>query len=102
MAYNHRALLAREGFQDIVGKALSGHAHDILVHAVGACTHDAAQSAGTKLQVLIECVDEGGLVLCVEHGLYFFSCLFVEGRAEPLLRSCLTLGNQLCIVCHNY
>ena len=64
MTYHHAdVLFASKSLVDIVGKALSGHTHDILVHAVRARTHDTAETAGTKLQILIKCIDEGCLVL---------------------------------------
>ncbi len=100
VAYYHRALLAREGFKDVVGEALRGHAHDILVHAVGAGSHDAAQTAGAELQVLVEGVDERRLVVSIEHLLYFTAGLLVEGGSEPLLCTCGALGNELCVVFH--
>ena len=102
MTNHHGALLAGECFQDVVGKALCSHAYDVLVHAVGTGTHDATQATRSELQVAIERVDELRLVLIVKHGLYSLACLFVESRRQPLLRSRLTLGDQLCIVVHKY
>ena len=52
-------VLTREGLEDVVGEALSSHTNDILVHAVGTCAHDTAQTTSTELQVLIECINEG-------------------------------------------
>ena len=60
---NAEALLTRESLVDVVGKALRSHADDVLVHTVGACAHDAAQSTCTELEVLIEGINEGSLVL---------------------------------------
>ena len=80
VSYHHCALLTREGFVDIVGETLCGHAYDILVHTVRTGTHDTAQTACAELEVLVERINEIGLVLIVEHGLYFFPCLLVERR----------------------
>ena len=42
MAYDNRyVFLACECLVDIVSKSLSGHTHNILVHSVSTCTHDA-------------------------------------------------------------
>ena len=101
MTHHHAdVLLASECLVDIVGKALSGHTYNILVHAVGARTHDTAQTASTKLQILIKCVDEGSLVLCIEHSLHFSLCLGVKSGRKPLLSLSRTLLNQF--VVHNY
>ena len=94
-------LTAWEGLEDVVGEALCGHAYDVLVHTVGTGSHDTTESTCTKLEVLIEGVDESGLVLCVEHCLYFFTCLLIKGGREPFFCPCLALSDQLCIVCHN-
>ena len=101
MTHHHtKILLARECLKDVVGKALSGHTHDVLVHAVGTCTHDAAQTARTKFQILIERIDESRLVFCIEHSLHFCLSLGIESRREPLLCLSRTLFNQF--VVHNF
>ena len=101
MAYNYgNIVLARECLEQIVCKALCGHANDVLVHTVGTHAHDATQTTCSKLQVLIESIDKGGLVLVVEHCLYCVSSLLVKSRREPCLCFCLTLGNKFYIVSH--
>ena len=102
MTDHHRALLAGESFQNVVGKALCSHTDNILVHAVCTSTHDATQATCTKLQILIECVDERCLVRIVKHSLYLLTCLLVKGRRKPFFRTCFTLCNQLCIVFHKF
>ena len=49
----------------VVGKALCGHTYNILVHAVGAYSHDTAQTTGTELQALVEGINQWSLVLIV-------------------------------------
>ena len=100
MTHDHSGLDVGEGFVDVVGKALCGHAHDVLVHTVRACTHNAAQTTRTELQVLVEGIDEGALVLIVEHCLNFLACLLVKGRSKPLLCQCLALCDKLSVVFH--
>ena len=97
MAYHYAQLLAfGEGFEQVVGKSLCGHTHDVFVHAVGASAHDATQSASTELQVLVESVYQSGLVLILHHLADFCLCLFVVvGRGEPGLCLCFTLLDQL-------
>ena len=85
----------------IVGKALGGHTDNIDVHAVGARSHDTTQSAGTKLQVFIETLDELCLVRIVKHSLNIFACLLVKRRREPCLCLSLTLGYERCVVFHD-
>ncbi len=98
--YDSEVVTSGECLQDIVGKTLGGHTNDILVHAVGAGTHDATQTARTELEVLIEGVDERCLVGIVQHCLYFLTCLLVKGRRKPFLSPCLALSNQLSIIFH--
>ena len=60
VTYHYRkVLLTWESLEDVVSKALCSHTNDILVHAVGTCAHDTAQTTSTELQVLIECINEG-------------------------------------------
>ena len=75
MAHNNGYLLALcEILLQIVGEALCGHAHGVYVHAVAAGTHDAAQTACSKLQVFVETLNEVGLVGLVEHCLHVGTC----------------------------
>ena len=73
-----KVLAAWEGLEHVVGKALCCHTYDILVHAVGSRTHDAAQSASTEFQYLIECVDESCGIWIVKHSLNFLTCFLVK------------------------
>ena len=98
--YN-RALLSRECFVDIVGKALCGHAHDVLVHTVGAGTHDATQTTSTKLQITIKCIDQISFVRIIQHSLNILTCLLIKGGSQPFLCTCFALSNQLSVICHN-
>ena len=41
---------------DVVCKALGGHAHGILVHAVCTSAHDSSEATGTKLQITVKSV----------------------------------------------
>ena len=98
--YYGNILFSGECLEQIVGKTLCGHAHDVFVHTVCTGTHDAAQSACSELQVLIESVDEVCLVLIVEHCLYCVSSLLIKSRREPCLCFCLTLGKQFYVISH--
>ena len=100
--YDSKILTTWECLQDIVGKSLGSHTHDVLVHTVRTSTHDTTEATSTKLKILIESVNQRSLVLCVEHCLNFLTCLLIKGRREPFFCPCLALSNQLCIVCHNY
>ena len=102
MAHNHGEVAAAgECLKDIVGKTLGGHAHNVAVHAVGAGSHDAAQSTGAELKVLVEGVDEGGLVGITEHSLHLGTGLLVKIGGEPLLGSGSTLLYEFLLVCHS-
>ena len=82
MSDNHTLSTLGESLVDVVGKTLGGHAYDILVHAVGTRTHDAAESARAKLQVLVEGIHQGRLILIIEHGLHFGLCLSIKKRVS--------------------
>ncbi len=91
--YYSQVITTRERLVDVVGKALSSHTHDILIHTIGTSTHDATQSSRTKLQVTVEGINQFGLVIVIQHCLYRTTCLFVESRRQPLLCSFLALSN---------
>ena len=80
---------------DVVGEALGSHAHHILVHTVGAGAHDATKTTCTELEVLIECLDEVGLVLVVKHCLYGSLGFVVETITQPSLCFGCTVFNKL-------
>ena len=81
--HDAQVLAAGEGLEDVVGEALRGHADDVLVHAVRARAHDAAQAARAELEVLVEGLDQVGLVRVVEHRLHGGPRLLVEACAQP-------------------
>ena len=56
-----------EGFLQIVGKALRGGPYGIYVHAVGAGTHYAAQTARAEFEILVEAFNELSGILCFKH-----------------------------------
>ncbi len=78
--YNTQLLTLGEGLNQIVGKSLCGHAHDVLVHSVGSCSHDAAQSTCAEFQILVKGVHQICLVLILHHLADFRFCLFVVVR----------------------
>ena len=99
--HNAQALLPGESLINVIRKALSRHTHDILVHAVCASAHDAAQSTCSELQVLIESIHKGSLVLVLHHCLDFLLCLLViVGRVEPSLSLSLAIFDKLYV--HNF
>ena len=75
----------------VVGQALRGGTHGVDVHAVGTGTHDAAQTARTKFEILVEGLDEVGLIFVVEHGPHSGFGLLVIAVAQPYL----SFGNHL-------
>ena len=98
--HNAESLLSWEGFQDVVRKALSSHADDILVHAIGSSAHNAAQTARSELQTLIKSIHEGCFVLILHHFADFrFGFCIIIRRIEPCLGLCFAIFNQLYV--HN-
>ena len=70
--------------ENVVCKPLGGHSDSVLVHPVGADTHDAAETAGTELEIAVERI----LEICLRafhKGFHFIPCLLVEFFAEPAL-----------------
>ena len=91
MTNNHALSSLGESLVDVVGKALCGHAHDVLVHAVGAHAHDTAQTTCTEFQTLIEGVNQRSLVLIVQESLHLCLCFgIILVTVEPLLSLGLT------------
>ena len=81
VAYDDGDLVAvLEALVQVVGQALGGGAYGIDVHAVAAGTHDAAQAACAEFQILVETVNQFGLVVAVQHTLYFGLGFCVVGR----------------------
>ena len=69
---------------DVVREALGGHAHGVLVHAVGTHAHDAAEAAGAEFQVAVKGVFQ-------RHGIGFHEVfylglgLLVKASFQPAL-----------------
>ena len=66
-----------ECFLEVVCKALGGSTHGVDVHTVGACTHDAAQTACAEFKVFVEAFNEQCGVFCLKHLLHFGACGFI-------------------------
>ena len=80
--HGHADGLAREVLLEVFGQALRGGAHRVGVHAVRACAHDAAQTARTEFQILVEALDE--LFHIVIHQVFdLLPGLLVVLLAEP-------------------
>ena len=79
---------------DILGKALCGHTHSVLVHPVGADAHDASEATGTKLEIAVECILESCRVIVPQLDDLTFS-LGIEIPVEP------ALGYISKIFCHS-
>ncbi len=77
-----QVLLVGVHLLDVVGEALGGHGHGVDIHAVGAGTHDAAQSAGAELEVAVEALGQFVRVV-VEHVLHALSRFFIVLLCEP-------------------
>ena len=89
--------LAREILLEIIGQALRSGADGIDVHAVGTHAHDAAQTARTELEVLVETLDEL-LHVVVQQVLDLLLGRLVVMPVEPSLR--LAAHQLFYIVCH--
>ena len=90
--------LAREVLFQVVGKPLRGSPHRVDVHAVGPYAHNAAQTARTEFEVLVEALHE--LFHIVVHQVFdLLFRRFVIVAVEPGLSFS---ENQLFqFVCHN-
>ena len=98
MTYNHTLSTLGKSLIDVIGKTLSGHTYNVLVHAVGTYAHNTAQTTGTELQTLIEGVNKGSLVLIVQKSLNLCLCFgIILVTVEPLLCFGLTTQNQFLI-----
>ena len=58
----YAAVSPRHILENVVGKPLGGHRHDIFVHAVGTDAHDAAESACPEFKVAVERILKPGRV----------------------------------------
>ena len=97
--HGHADRLAREVLLQVVRKTLRRSAHRIDVHPVGTHAHDAAQTARTKLEVLVEALDE--LLHIVLHQIFdLFFGLVVIMTVQPGLR--LFQHHPFQFVCHSF
>ena len=72
MAYHHSNFFQiLEILVQIIGQALRSCPHRVNVHTVRAYSHDAAQTARSEFQILIERLHQLRLVGIVEHLAYF-------------------------------
>ena len=62
----------------VIGQSLCSHAHGVDVHSVAACAHDTAQTARSKLQILVEGVDKTSLIRIFHQSFHFVPRLFVK------------------------
>ena len=101
VAYNNRNLLhAGKVLLQIVCQSLCCKPYGIYVHAVASCAHDAAQSARTELEVLVEALYKVGFVFFFQHFFYCGTRISVERRRQPFLSFLLTLLNQFGVIFH--
>ena len=99
MPHDHLALgQIFESCVDIVGKSLSSSSHCVDVHAVATRSHNATKATSTKLQVLVERLDELGLVVGLNHGLDLSFGFLVITLAKPLLSFNRQLLNQFLVI----
>ena len=84
MAHNYAEVFAAgESLEDVVGKALCGHAYHIFVHTVGAGAHNTAETTCAKLEILIEGLNEVGLVSIIKHRLDGGFGFIIETGTQP-------------------
>ena len=86
-----------ESLVQIVGEALGCSAYGVYVHAVGACAHNAAETAGAEFKVAIERIDKFGLVVSGEHAAHLCLGFFVVAIAEPGFSLCCYLGKEFIV-----
>ena len=86
MSNGHFYFFVWKTFFKVIGITLGGHAYSIFIHAVGAYTHQSAQSARTKFQVAVKSVDHIiGLVTLHLPDLFFY--FFIESAVEPFVNT---------------
>ena len=81
-------------FKNIVGQPLGRHADSIFVHPVGSDSHDASESSGAELQILVESILEPGRVV-VPQFQNLHLCLGIKIPLQPLP------GVLIVVLCHN-
>ena len=99
VAHGHANLLAREILLQVVGQALRGGTHRVDIHAVRAHAHNAAQTARTEFQVLVEALHKF-LHIVLHQVLDLLFGLFVIMTVEPRLR--LAQYHLFQFVCHRF
>ena len=84
VSYDNRDLLQiGKVLVQVVGHALCSSAYSIDVHAVAARAHNAAQSARTKLEVLVEALNKFSLVLILQHTFHFGLGFRIKSGTQP-------------------
>ena len=71
--------------EQIIGVALCSLRHDVLIHTIGTCAHNSAQSARTKLQRTVETINEFRFIFGIHHCLHLRLCLGIIVAVEPRL-----------------
>ncbi len=89
-----------ESLVEIVGQSLGGCTHGIYVHAVGACSHDAAQTTGAELEIFVERFDKFRFVVGIEHTFYFCLCFRIIAIGEPSFGFCGHLLDEFAVAVH--
>ena len=70
--------------QDVVRKSLCGHTHGVLVHPVGSHAHNAAETARSEFEILVECVLKSCRIGVAQLQYFHFGFL-VEITIQPTL-----------------
>src|SRR5690606_20415740 len=75
--------LLRACLQQVIAEALCSSPNGVFIHPVGAYAHDAAEAAGTKLQVLVKAIGKFSKLLAVKQFLHGASRSVVIRCAQP-------------------
>ena len=87
-----------KGFLQVVGEALCGGAYCVDIHAVGACTHNAAKTTCTEFEVFIERFNQFGLIFCIEHTSHLGLRLGIVAFGKPLLGFLSNLSDEFVVI----
>ena len=88
-------VVALDVLEDVVGESLGGHADRVLVHAVGADAHDAAEASGAELEILVERVLETCWVVVAQLNDLAFG-LGIEISVQPALGHFVKIFHRVC------
>ena len=86
-----------EAFVQIVCQSLGSRTYRIDIHAVAACTHDAAQTARSEFQVFIKALYQFGFIWIFQHSFHFSLSFGIVCRGKPFFGFLSHLFNQLLI-----